>query len=235
MSDESKPESKAASESNPNRPIGPLQAVGWLFVLTLTLVGAIAGALIYRLITPPEPQQEVVRVTPDVVGAVQDLARLETARVHIERVIDLRDRSSTLFGLVDGEDAILLVAAADVSAGIDLESIAPDAITVDPDRRTVRVELPPPELFDARLDGERTYVHTRETSTFVRPSATLETRARREAESTLRSSALDAGLLDRARENGRATLRALLISLDFQQIDIVFTDEAASPQMREPR
>jgi len=43
--------------------------------------------------------------------AVRDLARLESVAYHVERVIDVRDKQSLLFGLLKTEDAILLVAS----------------------------------------------------------------------------------------------------------------------------
>ena len=62
----------------------------------------------------------VVRSAPSVVVAVRDLARLESAEYHVERVIELRDQQSRFFGLITVEDAILLVAVGDVTAGVDL-------------------------------------------------------------------------------------------------------------------
>ena len=49
--------------------------------------------------------------------AVKDLARLETNELHLEKVIDLTDKQSRFFGLVDTTDAILLIAAGDVDRG----------------------------------------------------------------------------------------------------------------------
>ena len=48
-----------------------------------------------------------VRPTPNVIVAVHDLARLETADYHIERVIELADEQSRLFGLLRAKDALL--------------------------------------------------------------------------------------------------------------------------------
>ncbi len=42
-----------------------------------------------------------VRPTPSVITAVRDLARLETAEVHVEKVVDLTDRQSRFFGLIE--------------------------------------------------------------------------------------------------------------------------------------
>ncbi|MFT5353423.1 MAG: hypothetical protein ACI9KE_000621 [Polyangiales bacterium] len=206
--------------------LGPLRALGWLFVFGLVAGGVLVGALAYRMLAPPpEPIETIIRETPDVVRAVQDLARLESARMHMERVVDLRDRGSSLFGLVETEDAILLVAAADVSAGVDLTRMQDGDVVIEPDIQRATIVLPPPEIFEARLDNEHTYVHTRETSALAEPSSQLETRARQEAERTLRTSALDAGLLERARQNAKSTIEVLVRSLGFDEVRVRFSDE----------
>lgn len=210
-----------------------MRALGWLFVFGLIAGGVLVGALAYRMLAPtPEPIETIVRESPDVVRAVQDLARLESARMHMERVVDLRDRGSSLFGLVETEDAILLVAAADVSAGVDLTRMRDGDVIIEPDIHRATIVLPPPEIFDARLDNERTYVHTRETSTLAEASPELETRARQEAERTLRTSATEAGLLNRARQNAKTTIEALVHSLGFDDVRVRFSDEPdhGSPQ-----
>lgn len=227
MSEEGAEPAPSPDKESPR--LGPLRALGWLFVFGLVAGGVLVGALAYRMLAPtPEPVETIIRETPDVVRAVQDLARLESARMHMERVVDLRDRGSSLFGLVETEDAILLVAAADVSAGVDLTRMSDGDVIIEPDLHRATIVLPPPEIFEARLDNEHTYVHTRETSTLAEPSPGLETRARQEAERTLRTSAESAGLLQRARQNAKTTIMALVRSLGFDEVEVRFSDEPST-------
>ncbi len=206
---------------------GALQALGWVFVFALVSVGVLVGALAYRLLAPttdpPERIVETVRSGPDVVVAVRDLARLQTASYHVERVLDLR-QEQRVFGLLEVEDALLLVAAGDVTAGVDLTRMDDGDIVIEPEAGRAILTLPPPEVFEARLDNDRTYVHTRETSLLARRDAHLETRARREAERTLRQSALEAGILDRARTNAASTIRSLVHSLGYDHVEIRWKD-----------
>lgn len=218
------------------RGLGALQALGWVFVFALISVGVLVGALAYRLIgpttQPPERIVETVRSGPDVVVAVRDLARLETASYHVERVIDLRQQQRIL-GLLEAEDALLLVAAGDVTAGIDLTRMEDGDVVIEPEASRAVLTLPAPEIFDARLDNERTYVHTRETSLLARRDAHLETRARREAEATLRDSAREAGILDRARANAATAITSLVRSLGYDQVEIRWKD-APPPNAERP-
>ncbi len=82
-------------------------------VLLLLALATLAWSLSALLAT----KSGDMRSSPSVVIAVKDLARLETVEYSIERVIDLRDRQSLLFGLVKTQDAILFVAVGQVSAG----------------------------------------------------------------------------------------------------------------------
>ena len=112
---------------NPRLPPAPLLALlGTLGagLLVGLLVGAKSCAAPRIPVIPPLSSSiTVVQPTPNVLVAVKDLARLESATFHMERVIDLSDKQSLLFGLVQSEDAILLVAVADVSAGVDLQKL----------------------------------------------------------------------------------------------------------------
>ncbi len=172
------------------------------------------------LLPPMTSSVTVVRPTADVLLAVRDLARLESAQFHMERVIDLSDKQSKLWGMIDTEDAILLVAVAEISAGIDLQKMAASDVVVDPERRSARIQLPPPEVLHAALDNDKTYVHSRKTGTLATRRENLETRARQEAERTLIETAREAGLLNRAADNGRRTVEALVRSLGYDQVEV---------------
>jgi len=197
-----------------------------LLVLLAACLGGVAVHWLARLFEPdPEPPAEVVEVrsTPSVVVAVRDLARLESTSFHVERVIDMTSRQRTLFGLVEAEDSLLLVAAADVVAGVDLGQLEESDVVVDDQR--VTVTLPAPEIFTTALDQEHTYVYSRETDVLARRSDSLETRARREAERTLREAAIEAGIHDRARRSARQTVESLVRSLGYDEVEVEFADE----------
>ena len=208
----------------------------WLRVLTGALIAAAAfagsGAAMcgYMALNPPKlppasTTTTVVRGTNAVVVAVRDLAVLQTASYHVERVIDLRDQQSHLFGLFRSEDAVLLVAAADISAGVDLGLLGREDIRVDPEKRAAFVKLPPPAILSVSLDNQSTYVHTRHTDALALRAKTLETRARQEAERTLEQAALASGILPRARTNAARTVKALVQSLGFQEVEIEFSSD----------
>ena len=172
------------------------------------------------VIPPMSSSVTVVRPTPNVLLAVKDLARLESASYHMERVIDLTDKQAHLFGLVESEDALLLVAVADVSAGVDLQQLTSQDLVVDADKKQVQITLPAPEVFHAELDNSKTYVHTRRTGLLARRKENLETRARQEAERSLIEAAVEAGLLTRASDNARHAVEGLARGLGYEQVEV---------------
>jgi hypothetical protein len=164
----------------------------------------------------PAKTQVQVRNTDTVQIAVRNLARLDSVSFHMERVIDLQEERARAFGVLKARDAILLVAAGDVVAGVDLSKLLDGDIRVDPEGHRVQLRLPPAEVLSVTLDDTRTYVHSRQTTLLTKPATDLETRARQQAVSAIREGALQAGILERARLNATQTLRALLHSLDYE-------------------
>jgi hypothetical protein len=143
----------------------------------------------------------------------------------LERVIDLKDQQLRMWGLLQVEDAILLVAAGDVTAGIDLSKMRDGDMQVKPQTRSVLLRLPPPEIFAVTLDTERTYVHSRKTSVLAQPVLDMEQRARMHAEKSIRNAALEAGILERARDNAERTLIAFIRSLGYVQVELNWQEQ----------
>jgi hypothetical protein len=192
----------------------------------LLALGALGGAFYAHHHVPKLPPltktTRELASTATVLVAVRELARLESVAFHMERIIDLKERQSHLFGLVYADDAILLVAAGDVVAGIDLAKMTDGDVTIEPDARRARLTLPPPEILLARLDNERTYVHSRKTDLMAKRTIELETHARRAAEDAIRDAALQAGILERARTSAGHTLTALVRSLGYDHVELTW-------------
>jgi hypothetical protein len=131
-------------------------------------------------------------------------------------VIDLKQEQQRAFGMVTTRDAILLIAAGDVIAGVDLAKLQAADILLKPEEHRVQIRVPPAEILSVSLDEQRTYVHSRQTSMLGKPGLDLETRARQLAVGAIRDAALQAGILERAHSSASQTLRALLLSLGYE-------------------
>jgi len=213
-----------------------------LALLGVLGAGLLVGVLATKSCAPPSlpvipplsSSVTIVQPTANVLLAVKDLARLESASFHMERVIDLTDKQSMLFGLVQSEDAILLVAVADVSAGVDLLQLKADDIVVEAPQKRVTLTLPAPEVFHAELDNSKTYVHNRHTGALATRKENLETRARQEAERSLIEAALQAGLLARASDNARRAVEGLVRGLGYEQVEVKVRAPAAGASRPPP-
>lgn len=175
------------------------------------------------LLPPMSSEQIVTKPTPSVILAVKDLQRLESAELHMERVMDIRNKESHLFGFVESEDALLLVAAGDVTAGIDLNDLKEGDVQADWANKKAKVVLPPPKILQSRIDNEHTYVYSRNVDLLAKRKETLESQARVQAEKELVKAATDAGILDRANRNASHTVEGLVRALGYEKVEIVTT------------
>ncbi len=162
----------------------------------------------------------VVRPTGTILMGIRDLARLETNELHLEKVVDLTDKGSRFFGLIGTSDAILLIAAGDVTVGIDLTKLGDGDFAVDPATGAARLTLPPPEVLSVRLDEEHTYVYRRTTSLLAQRNEHLESKARQEAVRAIEDAAKDAAVMEKARKQAERQIRDLLEKFGVTQVTL---------------
>jgi hypothetical protein len=194
---------------------------GGAIAMSLAAIAFFAG----RASAPKNaPARVDLRASPGVITAIHEVARLESTEFHVEKVVEISDAQSKLWGLINAKDALLLVAAGDVVAGVDLAKVSDDDIRMDAVARSVRVRLPAPQIVASTLDERTTHVYARSTDVLATRNEALEGDARRAAEEQMRKAALDAGILDRARGSADGTLRALLRSLGYENIELDWAD-----------
>jgi hypothetical protein len=187
-------------------------------------LGLFVGSIATRLL--PQDVSETgglsVRTSETLVSAVRGLARLQTVEMRLEKVVDLKDRQSRFWGMIETEDALLLIASAKVTAGIDLSLVDPGDVEVYPEEKRVRLVLPSASVFSVSLDNESTYVYSRSTELLARRNDQLETKARTLAEEMLKQSAEDSDVLELASGNAARVLTSFLSSLGYEHVELVF-------------
>jgi hypothetical protein len=158
-------------------------------------------------------------IKPDpvtIVHEVKALARLETIQYSVEKVITAEVGQGAfewLFG-----DKLLFVAHGTVIAGVDLNKLRSEDITLEGD--TLYISLPEAEVFVATLDNDKSYIYDRDTGLLRKSEKDLETAARQAAEDEILKAALEDGILDQAQTNAESYLYRLLHDLGFP--DVVF-------------
>src|SRR5580698_687622 len=202
-------------------------STGTLLVVLVSLVlGAAALAVFIRHATTGILARAANAITgrttafdtsvPAVVQRIQRLNRLETVVYSMDTIVEGSKSSAVLPDLLAG-DKILLVVHGQSIAGIDLAKLKPEDVRIEgADQRSIRVTLPPSEIFVTTLDNEHTRVYARTTGLLVPADQNLESDTRTKAQQQLQAAALSDGILDAARKNARATISALLFSLGFQ-------------------
>jgi Protein of unknown function (DUF4230) len=220
---------RRVSETQPEQASRPLKklmsllsASRVLLVLVIvTFIGAVAVSKPWMLFFPPE-HVIVERPTPSLLIAIRNVSKLESAEVHVEKVVDLTDRQSALFGLVESKDAILLVAVGHATVGVDLGKMRDNDVSFDPTTGIARINLPEPEVLSATLDEEATYVFARSTDLLARRNEQLEGNARRQAKRAIEMAAEAPDVMKRARMNAERQLTSLAKALGAKEVQMTF-------------
>jgi hypothetical protein len=96
---------------------------------------------------------------PDVVEKVQRLNRLETVVYSLDTVVESSESSAVLPDVLAG-DRLLMIVHGRTIAGIDMSKLKPDSVEIRESGgdRTVRLTLPPSEVFLTTVDEARSRV-----------------------------------------------------------------------------
>jgi hypothetical protein len=213
-----------ASDGRSQKSRAPWRTAVAFAAVGLALLAVVAGVTtlaVSRYLTPDAaPSQTTMRPTNTILMAIRDVARLETSELHMEKVIDLTDKQSRFFGLMKTTDAMLLVAAGDVTIGIDLTKLGERDFVVDRATGTASLTLPAPEVLSVRLDEEHTYVYSRATGLLAERNEQLESKARQEAVRAIGDAARQGEVMEKARKRAEQQLRQLLEKFGVAKITI---------------
>jgi len=153
--------------------------------------------------------------SPTVVEKIRQLSRLETVEYSLDKIVEGERQSAYLPDFLAG-DKLLLVAHGEVIAGIDLGQFKAGDVAVNGD--AVHVRLPAAQILTTRIDNSRTRVYSRTTGLLVATDPNLESEVRKIAEQQIAQAALDDGILEKARQNARTSVTALLYGLGFRTV-----------------
>jgi hypothetical protein len=155
--------------------------------------------------------------SPSVVMKIRQLNRLETVTYSVDKIVE-GERDSIWWPNFLAGDKIILVAHGEVIGGVDLSQLQPGDVSVSGD--AVRVRLPAPQVLTTRIDNQATRVYSRLTGLLVSADPNLESEVRGQAEQQISQAAISEGILDKARQNARTSVAALLSGLGFRTVDV---------------
>ncbi len=182
------------------------------------LVILLGAGVAMRLLSPRETGKAIVEAAAgkkesavdvtSIVTQINRLNRLETARMRVIHVSQLKQSYGIIPDMLAG-DEMTLMAVGDVIAGIDLSRLQKGDVRLAEDG-VVTIRLPDTEILVTRLDNKETRVLDRKTGALRRADLGLEGRARAYAEEGIREESLKKGVLDLARSNAELELGPML-------------------------
>lgn len=134
------------------------------FWLSLVLFGVICAMAVgfYTYQKNAKPKIDVL-TTDGVISKIQSLNRLQTVVYNVDTVITAQ-KQGNWYTLWQDEQKGLFVAHGRVQAGIDLNQLKPENITVTPlaenadtPKQSVTITLPPAQVFETYLDNIEVY------------------------------------------------------------------------------
>lgn len=153
-----------------------------------------------------------------IVQEVQQTGVLVTAEYTLQKMVKASD-NRTWYKL--GDRKILLSAEAVVKAGVDLQQLKPQNVSVHDS--TIQLQLPAPKIFSLSLPPEKIKVQYEAVDFFrTRFSAAEREALLRQAESQIRELADSLGILETAKTNAAAFLQRLLTGKGFRTVKVEF-------------
>ena len=179
---------------------------------------------VIETVKEPEPYQNLSLAMIDSIHAMSALTTVEyTEHTTIEKGTD-----ASWLDWARG-DTIVMLAVADIGAGVDLADLEVDSFTVEPRSGAVQLRLPPATIHYYSLDNDATTVFDRKTGLFTHGNAQLESEARRIAEHYLLDQAIAEGILGDAERNAMTLIKSFLLSVGYTEVIVLPNTTVAGP------
>lgn len=214
------------------------RSLGWMLTGGIAVAGLLVGVGAWRmgdqvfstmqnLFHPPQATPKV-DVQSVVVQKVQGVSELTTAVFTMQAVVPT-SQNATFNGFVIGTTKLLYIAYGEVKAGVDLSSLTPDRVQVGSD--TIRIQLPPPQLLDRKIDVSRSNVYDYNRGTLglgpdVAPE--LQALAQQEALKKIVEAACGDGILAKANDRAKLVVTQLLTTAGYQNVTVETQSPPAS-------
>ncbi len=205
--------------------------VGLTLVAGLIAVAAVVG---FRLFDSPFSTTEVDHSAPPVLLELRDLASFHAAQGQFEVTVDVEQDVKWVPSFLAGE-RVQFVSVGTVDAIVDFSTLTESSFVVDETADSVTVTLSPVRLQDPVIDLETSHVMNRDRGLLDRlggvftDSPTSEAELYELATDKIAAAADATELADRAEQNVRATVTAMLQAVGFDRVVVRFEPAAAGP------
>lgn len=169
-----------------------------------------------ELFQQPQPTP-VIDTRAIIVEQLNGASELTTAKFVMETVVS-QAQDRTIGPFTVGQTKLLYVAYGEARAGVNLDEITADDVTVVSD--TVTIALPPPKLLDTSIDVDRSYVYDLQRSLLGPVDPELQSRAERFARNKIEETACESDILGEANRNAEIAVRSLLRAAGFAEVNV---------------
>jgi len=169
----------------------------------------------------PEKNQDTRTVHTVVLERMQNMGKLELIKYQFQEITEIEKVGRDFYNLfkLENDSRAVLISKGEAVGCIDLTAMEVRHIVENPD--TLIVQLPPPELCYFKLDLDNTRIYALETGIFTSEKSFIQ-EAYKSAEKQIRESALQSGILVKARENAETVLKPLLEEISGKQVVIIY-------------
>jgi hypothetical protein len=196
----------------------------FLTLIVILVVGVGAAYIGYSFSQKKNSGTYINTSRAAILKEIKQLNRLETASFTMEKIVDAGTKENPVQQFLFG-DKLILIAHGEVIAGFDLAGLTEKDIDINTETKTLSITLPKAQILVSRLDNEQTTIYDRTTGLFTKGDKELETKARDQAEKSIRDAACKGQILKIATDNARKQLTALFGALGFTSVEIR-TEEA---------
>jgi len=206
-----------------------LAFTGVVFVLIVGLCFGLRAINVLPGFDNPFADKETDRSQPVLLQSMRDLSRYVAADGTFQVIVDLQESKENIPDFLVNQRT-LFVGSGSVEAYVDFGSLAEDAIEVDEANNTARITLPAPQLSQAALDMNRSYVVAEERGLLnrigdaFRSDPNKQQRVYQEAQNRITEAARSSGLDQRARENTQKMLESLLARLGYTSVTVTYAN-----------
>jgi hypothetical protein len=202
-----------------------LMATGGTMLLALVTVVGVwrSGERFFdgvrAMFTAPQPPPQV-DVRSVVVQQVRGVSELTTAIFAMEAVVPA-SRDRTLGGYTIGKTTLLYIAYGEVRAGVDLAKL--DESDIQLTANTLRLQLPPPEILDSKIDVTRSNVYDYDRGFLsLGPDAApeLQQLAQQETLKKVVAAACAQGILQEANDRAELAVSQLLTTAGYANFSV---------------
>jgi len=206
-----------------------LAFIGVIFVLLVGVCFGLRAINVLPGFDNPFDDQEIDRSQPVLLQSMRDLSRYVAADGTFQVIVDLQQNKENIPDFLVNRRT-LFVGSGTVEAYVDFAGLADGALVVDEAAKSVKVTLPAPQLSQAALDMQRSYVVAEERGLLNRITDAFaqdpnkQQRVYQEAQKRITEAAQASGLDQRARENTQRMLESLLTRLGYTSVTVTYAN-----------